>query len=152
MKHLFLKTGFQKHLSSAKENNMEFQPPDLRYEYFLQEIVRTNFAWCLFDGEKDTVTLDYQNHIHICIFPSEEAAKKFGELSPEEISIPHKVSLKEFLGKAQQLAAEPMYYFAVYPTEKDLWIVSPQELLNDLEDTQMELMPIKRRNCHDCKG
>ena len=151
MKHLFLKIGFQSQLSSTKEEDMKFQPPDIRYEYFLQEIVRTNLAWCLFDGENETITLDFQNHIHICIWPSEEAAKDFGKLSPEEISIPHELSSKEFLEKVQALAADPTYLFAVYPTDQDLWIVSPQTLLNDLEGAQMELMPIKRRNDHDCQ-
>ncbi len=143
MKHIFSNFGFQ--AGKLSEDTMEQQSAETRYDYTLQMLSRGNSVWCLLDAERETVTLDFQDCVHVCIWPSKEAAQKYAELTPEQKSIPYEITIEEFRKTTRELASDPQYRYAVYPTNQDLWIIEPETLLSELEDTERQLVPEQQR-------
>ncbi len=133
----FKKMGFQK----QRRQEAEEADPEVRYTYTLLELSETGSTWCLLNSEGDTVTLDFQGQIHICIWPNKEAALKFGELQPNDGDVPYEIKKKELFKKLQYLMDKPAYAFAVYPTRNDLWVTSTANLLNDIKGESLQLKP-----------
>lgn len=131
--YCFQKLGFWELAQSAG-----LELPEERYQRTLQALLTNKVIWCLLDETDETITLDFQEKIHVCIWPDEASAQEFARLEPDSACTPHPIALEAFLQTARQLAADPIYRFAVYPTDQDLWIVEPEALLSDLYSDSMQ--------------
>ncbi len=141
MKHLFTHLGFQK---ANTADHIEHRSAGTRYRYTLELLSQGCSAWCLLDEGKETITLDFDGCIHVCIWPSREAAQKYADLAPDEKSTPREIPISEFLETTRNLSSDPQYLYAVYPTQQDFWIIKPGSMLSDLKETDFI-----RRNHHE---
>ena len=101
-----------------------------RYAYTLRQIAGTDRAWCLINARGDTVTLDFPGCSFVCIWPDQNAARRFALMQGEEGDKPYEITGQEL--KKQLTGGEEGVRYAVYPTEADLWTAAPEELLRDL--------------------
>lgn len=101
---------------------------EIRYQETVRMIAAQGHGWCLLDESEETATLDFDGYVHVCIWPSKEAAEAFADDGENPFQIP----MEDLLETAEELAEDPSCRFAVYPTQEDLWIVSPDTLLEDL--------------------
>ena len=74
-------------------------------------------------------TIDADGYIHLLVWPEKEFAVAF---SKEDTPI--EMAIHEFCELCENIMGEGNVRFMVFPTDKDAWIISVEELLNDLTE------------------
>ena len=104
-----------------------------RYRHFITHTVDFESAW-LISNEDGYATIDVDGYIHLLVWPSKEFAEKYSkEDTPAEMDI------HEFCQRCESMINEENIRFMVFPTDKDAWIISTEDLLNDLTE-ELELV------------
>lgn len=108
-------------------------PAEKRYKHFVTYVVDEGSAWML-SGEEGFLTFDMEGYINLPVWPSKEFAAAFdNEETPVEIEI------HDFCTRCEQIAEEENVRFWVFPNEQDVYVIEPEDLLNDILD-ELELI------------
>ena len=99
-----------------------------RYKHFISYTVDHESAWLL-TNEDGYATIDMDGDIYLLVWPSEEFAAAYCEEDT-----PTEIEIHEFCERCEGMLEEENIRFMVFPTEKDAWIVSTGDLLNDLTE------------------
>ena len=145
MHKVFTSLGFQK--SSICASDMLSAASEERYRYTMDSALGENAVWCLTNDDGDVI-LNLQGTLCVCIWPSKQAAQHFANFYPNDNSIPREITLPEFKETVQQLQLEGHYSFAVYPTQNDAYIVTPQMVFNDFTKQKRILKPQLRKKVY----
>ena len=104
-----------------------------RYKHFVTHTVDFESVWLL-SNDDGYATIDVDGYIHLLVWPSKEFAEKYNkEDTPVEMDI------HEFCERCESMINEETIRFMVFPTDKDVWIISTEDLLNDLTE-ELELV------------
>lgn len=107
--------------------------PEKRYKNFISSAADNEEVWVLDNGE-GYATLDQDGYISLIVYPSQEAASVFCE-GDEVVSI----EVHDFVDNCEKNLEDPSFRFAVYPNGTDVFIVSTQQMLEDLLE-ELDLM------------
>ena len=100
--------------------------PEKRYKNFISKVTDNEEVWVLDNGE-GYATLVQNDYISLIVYPSKEAAEFFSE-GDEVMSI----EVHDFVNNCEETLEDSSFRFAVYPNGKDAFIVSTQQMLEDL--------------------
>lgn len=99
-----------------------------RYANFIHKAADYECAWLLDNGE-GYATIDQDGFVNLIVYPSEEAAAYFAQGDE-----PFCMDIDEFLQNCEAMLEDETVRFAVFPTEQDMFIVSTQQMLDDLQE------------------
>ena len=97
-----------------------------RYKHFVTYTVDYESVWLLSD-EDGYATIDVDGYIHLLVWPSKEFAVAYSEEDT-----PVEMDIHEFIKRCNDMREDTNIRFMVFPTDKDAWIVSTEDLLNYL--------------------
>lgn len=97
-----------------------------RYKHFVTYTVDYESVWLLSD-EDGYATIDVDGYIHLLVWPSKEFAVAYSEEDT-----PVEMDIHEFIECCNDMREDTNFRFMVFPTDKDAWIVSTEDLLNYL--------------------
>ena len=100
--------------------------PEKRYKSFLNMAADTQQVWML-ESEEGSAIMEADGYLHLPVWP----AKKFAELFREENEEAVCMDVHDFLDQCRSLGEA--YRFMVFPTNAETWIVTAQELCEDLQ-------------------
>ena len=102
-----------------------------RYKHFITYVADYESVWLL--SNKDGVaTIDVDDYINFLVFPSKEFATAYAEVVQKETDSPMEVDVHDFCKHCEAIINEKSTRFMVFPTDKDVWVISTEELLKDL--------------------
>ena len=102
-----------------------------RYKHFVTYVADYESVWLL--SNKDGVaTIDVDEYIHLLVFPSIEFATAYTLVAHSENDTPMEMDIHEFCEHCKDMINEKSTRFMVFPTDKDAWIISTEDLLTDL--------------------
>ena len=115
------------------KNDMRFKglwntTAEKRYKHFITYTVDNEGVWLL-TSEDGYATIDIDGFIHLLAWPSKEFA-----IAYNEEDTPVEIDIHEFCERCEDMMNEENTRFMIFPTDKDAWIVSTQDLLNDLAE------------------
>ena len=119
-------------MNEKKKYGLINAPAEKRYKSFLNMVADNEFVWLL-QAEDGYATIDIKNTIHLMIWPAQE----FCEFIKEDGETPTAIEVHEFLEFCKSLI-EPVQ-FMVFPTEKDSFVVSAEQLCFDIEEHLAEV-------------
>ena len=99
-----------------------------RYKHFITYTVDYESAWLL-SNENGFATIDVDGYIHLLVWPSKEFAVAYSEEDT-----PVEMDIHEFCERCEDMMNEENIRFMVFPTDKDAWIISTEDLLSDLTE------------------
>lgn len=102
--------------------------PEKRYKHFITYTVDYESAWLL-SNEDGFTTIDVDGYIHLLVWPSKEFAVAYSEEDT-----PVEMDIHEFCERCEDMMNEENIRFMVFPTDKDAWIISTEDLLSDLTE------------------
>lgn len=106
--------------------------PEKRYKSFINTVTDREEVWLLL-SEAGYVTFAADGIIYLFIWPE----KEFCEILQTEGDIPIAIEIHDFLNKCKKL--DRSIKFMVFPTEKDTYVVSSEQLCADIEEHLEEL-------------
>ena len=117
----------------AVKDNKRFEglwkaTPEKRYKHFVTYAVDYESAWLL-TNKDGFATIDADGYIHLLVWPSKEFAVAYCEEDT-----PIELNIHEFCERCKEMMNEENIRFMVFPTDKDVWVVSTEELLKDLTE------------------
>ena len=101
--------------------------PEKRYKSFLTTVADLEEVWLL-SSDEGYATFDEDNYIHLLIWPRKEFAEMFKEDDEKVISI----EVHKFIEQCE--AVDENVRFMVFPTDKDSYVVTTENLINDIND------------------
>jgi len=113
-------------LSEKAILGMMAAPPEKRYKSFLNMAADTQQIWML-ESEEGSAIMEADGYLYLLIWPAKEFAEFFREEGEEAVCM----DIHDFL--EQTLALGEAYRFMVFPAKGDTWIVTAQELCDDLQ-------------------
>lgn len=103
-----------------------------RYRHFITYAVDQESVWLL-ANEDGFATIDVDGYIHLLVWPSKEFADAYSDAYSKE-DTPVEMDIHEFCERCEELMDDKEIRFMVFPTGKDVWIVSTEGLLSDLTE------------------
>ncbi|MBQ3100787.1 MAG: DUF2750 domain-containing protein [Clostridia bacterium] len=104
--------------------------PEKRYHNFLDTVTDREEVW-LSGNDDGCTTFDIDDRIHIMVWPRNEFCERLvSQISENER--PFSIEIHEFIEECE--AMDDSYNFMVFPTEKDSYIVSKNQLIEDILD------------------
>lgn len=103
--------------------------PEKRYKNFISTVVDQEQVWVL-SSEAGYATWDEDDIIRLIVYPTLDAAKLFaGSDTPAAIEV------HDFLSRCKTYMKNDHFGFMVYPNGSDAFIVSTEQMVDDLEAT-----------------
>lgn len=103
--------------------------PEKRYKNFISTVVDQEQVWAL-SSEAGYATWDEDEIIRLIVYPTLDAAKLFaGSDKPTAIEV------HDFLSRCKAYMKNDRFGFMVYPNGSDAFIVSTEQMVNDIEAT-----------------
>ncbi len=99
-----------------------------RYKHFITYTADCESIWLL-ANEDGFTTIDVDGYIHLLVWSSKEFAEAFSKKDT-----PVEMEIHEFCKHCEDIMNEKNFRFMVFPTDKDAWIVSTEDLLHDLTE------------------
>ena len=106
--------------------------PEKRYKSFLSTVTDLQEIWLLLSKE-GYATLDLDGVVHVLVWPRKEICLLYRTGSEEAVSM----EVHSFIERCKKL--EEDIRFMVFPTEKDTFIVTVQQMCEDLVNHLEEL-------------
>lgn len=113
-------------------NGLQHASAEKRYKSFLNTVADQEVVWLL-KSEDGYSTFDVDGIIYLLIWPAQE----FCEIIREDGEIPIAIEIHEFLEKCRSL--DQHVKFMVFPTKRDSFVVSAEQLCFDIEDHLAEI-------------
>lgn len=101
--------------------------PEKRYKSFLTTVADLEEVWLL-SSDEGYATFYADNYIHLLIWPRKEFAEMFKEDDEKVISI----EVHKFIEQCE--AVDENVRFMVFPTDKDSYVITAENLINDIND------------------
>lgn len=102
--------------------------PEKRYHNFLNTVADLEEVW-LSESNDGCTTFDIDDKIHIMVWPKKEFCERFiSQISENERAF--SMEIHEFIEECESL--DGSYSFMVFPTDKDSYIVSKDQLIEDI--------------------
>ena len=120
------------YVNNKKKNGLQNAPAEKRYKSFLNTVADQETVWLL-QAENGYATFDLDDTIHLLVWPSQE----FCEFLMEDDEIPVAIEVHEFLELCKSLTYS--IKFMVFPTEKDSFVVTVDQLCFDIEEHLAEV-------------
>lgn len=113
-------------LSEKAILGMMAAPAEKRYKSFLNMAADTQQVWML-ESEEGSAIMEAEGYLHLLVWPAIEFADLVREANEEAVCM----DVHDFLDQCRSLGEA--YRFMVFPTNADAWIVTAQELCDDLQ-------------------
>ena len=115
------------------KNNKHFEglwntTVEKRYKHFVTYTVDWESVWLL-GNDDGFATIDVDGYIHLLVWPAKEFAVAYSEEDT-----PIEMDIHEFCERCEDMIGEENIRFMVFPTDKDAWVISTKDLLNDLTE------------------
>ena len=119
-------------MNNKKKSGLQNAPAEKRYKSFLNTVVDQESVWLL-QAEDGYATFDVDGTIHLLVWPEQE----FCDFIKEEGELPVAIEVHDFLEKCK--AIDQSIKFMVFPTEKDSFVVTADQLCFDIEEHLAEV-------------
>lgn len=119
-------------MNSKKYYGLRNAPAAKRYKSFLNSVVDQEEVWLL-QAEDGYATVDLDDTIYLMVWPAQE----FCAFIQEEGEFPVAIEIHDFLEKCRDV--DQSIKIMVFPTEKDSYIVTANQLCIDIEEYLAEV-------------
>ena len=100
--------------------------PEKRYKSFLNTVADRQDVWLLF-SEEGYATLDLDGFVHVLVWPRKEFCSLYQSDAEKAVAM----EVHDFIEKCEEL--EESVRFMVFPTNENCYIVTAQQLREDLQ-------------------
>lgn len=119
-------------MKDKKRNGLQNASPEKRYKSFLNTVADQETVWLLHSNE-GYATYDIDGVVYVLIWPE----KEYCEFMLEKNEVPVSMEIHSFLDNCRLL--DSTISFMVFPTEKDSFVVSREQLCVDIEEHLSEI-------------
>lgn len=102
------------------------ESPKKRYKHFVRFVADQESVWML-SNEDGFTTIDLDGYVNLLVWPSREFAVKY-----DSQDAPVEIEVHDFCQRCEDLLAQENVRFMVFPTDKNVYVVSTEELLSDI--------------------